>query len=104
MHTNATFTLTRGVEQGRLDVKMAGVTAGRTVRVFTGTRDVALCLFYLVNDHTIGVDGGAKYEVIGLSFDLNISIRSYLTEADRGTDSEHGLPSVLTGQRMIELI
>lgn len=107
VHAYPPLTLTRGVEEGRLDVEVRGVTARRTVRVLPCIRlrvHWIVCFFNFIYYDTILIDSRTKYQILCLCLDLNVSIRCYLTEAERCTYSENSLPGIFPCQTMIKFI
>lgn len=53
---------------------------------------------YLVNDHSVFVNGRAQKEVHGFLFDQEISISARLIVSERSADAENCLPGVGTRQ------
>lgn len=107
VHSYSSLTLTRRVEEGRLDVEVRGVTTGRTVWVLTSSClrvHWIVCFFNFIYYDTILIDTRTKYQILCLRFDLNVSIRCYLTEAKRCTYSENSFPSIFPCQTMIKFI
>jgi hypothetical protein len=107
VHSYPSLTLTRGVEERRLDVQVRGVTAGRTVWVLSTIRlrvHWIVCFFNFIYYDTILIDTWTKYQILCLCLDLNVSIRCYLTESERCTYSENSLPSIFPRQTMIKFI
>jgi hypothetical protein len=107
VHAYPSLSLTRGVEEGRLDVQVRGVTAGRTVWVLPCIRlrvHWIVCFFNFIYYDTILIDSRAKYQILCFCLDLNVSIRCYLTESERCTYSEDSFPSIFPCQTMIKFI
>ena len=94
MHSDATFALGGGVEQGGLDVEVGGVAAGEAVGVFAHE----VVLLELVDDDAVEVHGGAEDEVGGLGFDLDVAVGGDLVVAEGGADAEDGFPGGGAGQ------
>jgi hypothetical protein len=104
MHTDASLTLTRGVEQGALYVQMSVVSAGHLIRVLTLPRIRQVSLLQFIYYDAVNVNRRVYNQVHRLLLDLDVSIRPHLIEPGRGANTEHGLPCDLPCHAVIQLV
>ena len=100
MNSDSPLALWRRVKQSTLDVDVGLVSSGCASAVL---KDCVILLQF-VRYHLVHINGGADYEVIGLGFYLNISIRSDLGETKGYSYTEDSFPSYFSGKTVVKLI
>lgn len=102
MASYSSLTVRTRVEQSTLDEEEPLANSRKSLNVSCAI--VIWSFLKLVDKDSLRIHGWSQHQVSRLLFDLDVSERLHLVESVRQSDSEHSLPSYITGQVMMEFV